>query len=375
MKKCKLLYFISEDQYFLTHKINQAKDSFALMNNIMVVSNFSNYENKIKKIGFETFNLKFNRKSINPLSNLILIFNFVKVVKKFNPDFIQCIALKPILLTIIASAFLKKKIKIICCVVGMGYLFINKNFSTYLLKVLYFTLLKIFFSKRLYFIFQNKDDNFIFKRLGFSKPSNTTIIRGSGVNIKKFKPKKIKKIYDCIFHSRILKDKGIFEIIDALKLLHKKKIFPKILILGSPDPGNYASVDESLLKKWKKENLIIWKPRVSDVSTFLQQSKISILPSYREGLPKSLLEAASCALPIIASNVPGCKEICHNEYNGFLVKPKDHKDLAKAIQKLINNKTLIKKFGENSRLLVEKNFSDQKISSDFRLFFKKLMLK
>ena len=109
MKKCKLLYFISEDQYFLTHKINQAKDSFALMNNIMVVSNFSNYENKIKKIGFETFNLKFNRKSINPLSNLILIFNFVKVVKKFNPDFIQCIALKPILLTIIASAFFKKK--------------------------------------------------------------------------------------------------------------------------------------------------------------------------------------------------------------------------------------------------------------------------
>ena len=152
-------------------------------------------------------------------------------------------------------------------------------------------------------------------------------------------------------------------------MLHKKKIFPKILILGSPDPGNYASVDESLLKKWKKENLIIWKPRVSDVSTFLQQSKISILPSYREGLPKSLLEAASCALPIIASNVPGCKEICHNEYNGFLVKPKDHKDLAKAIQKLINNKTLIKKFGENSRLLVEKNFSDQKISSDFQIFF------
>ena len=108
---------------------------------------------------------------------------------------------------------------------------------------------------------------------------------------------------------------------------------------------------------------------------FFNNQKFQYSPPTEKDFLKSLLEAASCALPIIASNVPGCKEICYNEYNGFLVKPKDHKDLAKAIQKLINNKTLIKKFGENSRLLVEKNFSDQKISSDFQIFFKKLMLK
>ena len=111
-----------------------------------------------------------------------------------------------------------------------------------------------------------------------------------------------------------IQDKGIFEIIDALKILRNKNINLKALILGDPDDKNRSTVTQNQLDLWVKENLIIWKSKVKNVIPFLQKSKISILPSYREGLPKGLLEAASCKLPLISTDVPGCREICKNNF-------------------------------------------------------------
>ena len=127
--------------------------------------------------------------------------------------------------------------------------------------------------------------------------------------------KKVKKIYDIIFHSRLLYDKGFNEIVQALKILREKNI-PKILILGDPDESNRSSVDKSIITNGSK---CFWINKVDNVIPYLQKSKISILPSYREGLPKSLLEAASCKLPLVATDVPGCREICKNNFNGILV--------------------------------------------------------
>ena len=136
-------------------------------------------------------------------------------------------------------------------------------------------------------------------------------------------------------------------------------------MLGDPDPKNRSSISKNQLQIWDSKKVIIWKRKVENVVSFLNKSRVSILPSYREGLPKSLLEAASCSLPIIATNVPGCREICRNNYNGFLVPPKDSLSIADAIEKLLNDSNLIKKFGKNSRELVVKNFSDKIISNDF----------
>ena len=158
-----------------------------------------------------------------------------------------------------------------------------------------------------------------------------------------------KKVYDLIFHSRIIGDKGIREIIGALEILRRKNIHLKTLILGNPDEKNRSSITIDQLNFWVKEKFIIWKPKVSNVIPFLQKSKISILPSYREGLPKGLLEAASCKLPIISTNVPGCREICINNFNGFLVEPRDAISLAKSIEKL----ALIKDYKKNLELIAE----------------------
>ena len=230
-------------------------------------------------------------------------------------------------------------------------------------------------NRNVFFIFQNKDDLSIFQKKRILGNNIPIIIQGSGVLTKKFTEGKQKKIYDLIFHSRIIKDKGIFEIIDALKILRNKNINLKALILGDPDDKNRSTVTQNQLDLWVKENLIIWKSKVKNVIPFLQKSKISILPSYREGLPKGLLEAASCKLPLISTNVPGCREICKNNFNGFLVRPKDSESLAKSIERLIFDERLMKKFGANSRKLVQQRFSADIVFKNFLGVYREVLKK
>jgi len=282
---------------------------------------------------------------------------------------------KPILYSVIINFFLKKDIKIISCVVGMGYLIINKNLFARVYEFIYFFLLRIFINKRVFFVFQNADDYSFFRKKKIITKNNSNLIRGSGVCTKKFKPNKQKKIYDLIFHSRIIKDKGVFEIIDAIKILRNQNVFFKTLFLGDLDMENRSFITEKQVNFWVKEKLIIWKRKTKNVLPYLQKSKISILPSYREGLPKSLLEAASCKLPIISSDVPGCREVCIDNFNGFLVQPKDPESLSKSIRKLLFNPNLMRKFGKNSRGIVTKSFSDQIISSEFLKLYKRIIKK
>ena len=215
-------------------------------------------------------------------------------------------------------------------------------------------------------VFQNKDDQNLFINKKIVKIEQTRIIAGSGVNIKFFKPApEVKKKFDLIMHSRMLVDKGVLDLIDSLKILRTKNLKLKVLLLGNPDKKNRASIHEDELKVWDKENIIKWIPFTENVLPYIQQSKIGILPSFREGFPKSLLESASCGLPLITTNVTGCREICIDKFNGFLVKLNDPIQIADRIEKLLSNKELQKNMGINSRKLVVNNFSDEIISKHF----------
>ena len=215
------------------------------------------------------------------------------------------------------------------------------------------------------FVFQNNDDKKFFMNKNLLRNVDFKIIKGSGVNVNKFCGKKVKKIYDIIFHSRLLYDKGFNEIIEALEILRKKKIYLKTLILGDPDKSNRSSIDKSILISMAKKKNCRWINKVDNVIPYLQKSKISILPSYREGLPKSLLEAASCKLPLVATDVPGCRDVCKDNINGILIPKKNSKSLSKAIEKLLKNESLMLKYGENGRKLVKENFSLKTISDLF----------
>ncbi len=373
MRKYKLLYFVSEDEYFLSHKIDQACS--ALKNNfeVLVVCNFTDKEKIIQSYGFKTKHIEINRGSINPLRELFSIIQLFLIIIKFKPDLIQSVALKPILYTSIISKIFRKQ-KMIFCVVGLGYVFISKKLSSKILKFSYVSLINIFLKKmKVLFIFQNKEDKLIFKNNKITKFAKTTVIYGSGVDTDLFKSKKTKKIYDIIFHSRILYDKGILELINAVREIRKKKKI-SVLILGNPDIQNRASVKVSLLEQWQNEKLIIWKGKKKNVLPYLQRSKIAVLPSYREGLPKNLLEAASCELPIITTDVVGCKEICRNNFNGQLVPARNYIHLSKAIKKILKNPKLSNFYGKNGRKLVIEKFSTKIIIKKFLKVYNEFLL-
>ena len=318
-------------------------------------------------------NFNLDRKSINPISNFFLIIQFYNIIRKEKPDIIQSNALKPILYSALISRFFKN-ISFIYCVVGLGFLFLKKNLSNSLIRKIYFFLLKKFIKKeKSIFIFQNKDDLEFFKIQKIINGISHKIISGSGVNNKKFRKKKMTKTYDLILHSRILEHKGIYELVNAVIHLKKEGLNIKFLLLGNPDLNNRASIPRKKILKWQSDKILTWKKKVINVIPYLHKSKISVLPSYREGFPRSLLEAASCGLPLISTNVPGCRDICINNFNGYLVSPKDYLSLAKAIKKLINNPIIQKKFSDNSINIVKEKFMDKIISSEFVSIYKSIL--
>ena len=370
MKKFKLLYFVSEDEYFITHKLAQALEAKKKNFNVVVLTKLNKFKKKIESLGIKTFNFNLDRKSINPITNFLLVVKLYNIIRKEKPEIIQSNALKPILYIALISRFFKN-ISFIYCVVGLGYLFLKKNLTNNIIRKVYFFLLKTFIKKKKsLFIFQNKDDLELFKKQKILNRIDHKIISGSGVDNKKFRKKKIKKVYDLILHSRILEHKGIYELVSAVTHLKKEGLDIKLLLLGNPDLNNRASIPIKKILKWQSDKILTWEKKVVNVIPYLHQSRISILPSYREGFPRSLLEAASCGLPLISTNVPGCRDICINGFNGFLVSPKDYLDLAKAIKKLIKNPIIQKKFSNNSVKIVEEKFMDKIISSEFISVYK-----
>ena len=377
MKKYKLLYFVSEDEYFLTHKLPHALIALKNGFEVMIVCKFSKFKKKILSYGFKVQNLKLDRKNLNPFKEINNLIILKKIIGNFEPDIIVNVSLKPILYGSICSFFSKTIRLKINAIVGLGYLFINNNIKAIILrgilkKLLYFLLS----DTRTFCVFQNNDDLKYFVKNKILKSSQNLVIKSSGVDTKYFKPSnKVKKKYDLIMHSRMLVDKGVLDLIMAIKYLKKKNIFLNVLLLGNPDEKNLATINKSELERWNKENLITWFPAQLNVKKFILQSRIAVLPSYREGFPKSLLEAASCGLPIITNDVEGCREICIDNFNGSLAKARDFLDLSEKIKNLTSKKELIKRMGSNSRKLVLKYYTQEKVSRQFLTLYKKVKVK
>ena len=266
--------------------------------------------------------------------------------------------------------------------VGMGYVFTSKNLKARLLKPIVLFLLRIFLdsnngkNKKGKVIFENNDDLNYFKLLKAVDPKHSCVISGAGVEIDKtFPKKKIKnKIPRVILIARMLKDKGIYEFFEAFQLLKKKQIKCQFVLVGDVDPLNPVSLKRSTLEKWKDKKLIEWLGWINNIEKVLLQTDILCLPSYREGLPKSLVEGAAFGLPLVATDTVGCREVVIDGYNGFLVPIKDSEKLAVAIEKLILDSSLRKSMGRESFKMAAKKFSSTIINSSTLKVYNELCL-
>jgi len=214
-------------------------------------------------------------------------------------------------------------------------------------------------------ILQNPDDRRMLTDSGLLKNDQVVLIKGSGVDMKKFSPSSENKgIVTVAMASRMLWDKGVREFVNAAEALRAEGINARFVLVGDTDPENPSAIKSHVLEQWQRSGVIEWWGRRDDMPAVFRMAHIVCLPSYREGLPKVLIEAAASGRPIVAADAPGCREIVRDGKNGFLVPARDSLALARALKRLIEDGQLRKKMGENGRVLAVTDFSSDKVIKD-----------
>jgi len=357
-----LVYLVSEDWYFLSHRLALAKDAMDRGYKVHVLCKNTGMLDKIRSYGFKCYELKSSRSNTSVWYLIKEILNIRSIIKNIDPTIVHLIAFRPILLGL-SSLILLNNIKIISSITGMGSIFLSKSFKLKILK--FFILIFLFLNfrrKNNNIIVQNKDDyNFCLKKLNIQK-NKIFLIRGSGVNINYFKYTKEPPSSPIIvtFVGRLIKDKGIETLFNAFKKVNRVDKNIHLLIAGNIDASNPSAISKNYINSQINENKhISWLGNVTNIKELWKKSHIAILPSRREGLPKSLLEAAASGKAIIATDVPGCREIAINNFNAITVPLDNSDELAKAIKYLANNNEVRKQYGLKSRELVEKDMSEE----------------
>ena len=300
----------------------------------------------LTKLGCEYFNIKLSQYGTNILKEIFSIFTIFFLFKKIKPNYILSYTIKPNLYTSIICKFLK--IKNICNISGLGNSFLKKNLVFYITIFLY----KLFLSNSYIIFFQNKDDLKIFQDSKILKKLNYHLLPGSGINLNFFKSH-IKysknRVIDFLFIGRLIDAKGINEFCDACNIIAHK--YPNMnLVILTPTSENY----DYYKNKYPKIKFLKY---LQDVKGLLDKSKCVVLPSYREGIPRSLLEACSMSIPIISSNAVGCKDIIIDGYNGFMCKARSADSLKDNLIKFHNLSFDAKlQMSINARIFVENNF-------------------
>jgi glycosyltransferase involved in cell wall biosynthesis len=312
----------------------------------------------------ELLTLPMSRKGINPWAELQAIFAYYQQYKKHKPDLVHHFTIKPVIYGTLAARAAGVQ-RIVNSITGLGFVFTSPTLKAKVLGIIVKTLYRLCLqSPKVKVIFQNQDDRQFFIQHKLLKETQCFLVEGSGVDTEKFKPSNPENNPPKIFlAARLLIEKGLFEFMAALQILKEKNIPFDALVAGDLDPGNPGSVSAEQLTQWKKQNLAQFLGHQTNMVEWLQKIDIACLPSYREGLPMSLLEAMAAGKPLVTTDAPGCRATVKNDINGFLVPIKDPSELATALEKLLAQPALRRQMGQASRQMAIDFFSTEKITS------------
>jgi len=369
----KLLFVVNVDWFFISHRLPIAIEAKKRGFDVTIICEDTGRKNELEQIGLKFISLPFCRLNKLNLFNELKYFAFLfKNYRLLEPDIIHHISIKPILYGSLVVKFLKKKPSIVNAISGMGYLFTGSR--TLISELIFLPLLRFAFKqKKLNVIIQNNDDLASFLTKNVAKKIQLKLIKGSGVNLNVFNYSQIPVIVGdsikILLPSRMLWDKGVKEFYLAAKKLKIK--YPDLLftLCGDVDTANPSSVPIEQLEKWNAEGIISWIGHQKGMANIIAEYHIVVLPSYREGLPKSLIEGCAIGRPIVTTDTNGCRECVVNGENGFLVPVKDHAKLAESIEYFIINRPKLAEFGLKSRQKAEKEFDiNQVIQKTFDIY-------
>jgi glycosyltransferase involved in cell wall biosynthesis len=368
MTRPRLLFLVTEDWYFCSHRLDLAKAARDAGFEIHVATRIDQHDKAIRDEGFILHDLQLGRRIGNPLVEIATLIGLLGRVK---PTILHNVALKPAIFGSLAAS-LTGIGNVVNAVSGLGYVFINQHGIAGLLRPLIVTAIRFLFgAKGRHVIVQNAYDKAFFDSL--VDKDQVHLIRGAGIDVDKFIPHpELPGVPLAAVVSRLLWDKGIGELVEAARLLRDRGVSLRIALVGKPDPANPRTIPESVVRQWEADGLIEWWGHRDDIQDVWRQAQIAVLPSYREGLPKALLEAAACGRPLVTTDVPGCNELVRNDDNGLLVAVRQAAPLADALERLVHDPHLRSRLGQRARERAEKEFSASQVIADHMALYRGL---
>lgn len=365
----KILLFANTDWFLYNFRLASALAAKKDGDEVILVSPTGSYAKKLQELGFRWRELPLDRRGSNPWTELNTLLRLIRLYREEQPDLVHHFTVKCVLYGTLAARLAGIK-SIVNSLTGLGYIFTGKRtFWRLPISLAYQILLR-----RTWTIFENPDDQALFLQRGWVTPERSITILGAGVDTDTFIPvPESMDIPIILFPARILWDKGVGEFVAAARLLRQRNIQARFVLVGESDPGNPTGVPLQTLTAWNKEGIVEWWGWREEMSVIYSQANIICLPSYREGLPKTLLEAAAAGRAIVTTDVPGCREVVINGNNGLLIPPQDPQATANALQTLINDPTLRGKMGENGRERALQLFSLQKITKETMTYYRTII--
>jgi glycosyltransferase involved in cell wall biosynthesis len=364
----KILMVANTDWYLYNFRLAHAQALRARGDEVVMVSPEGPYGPRMQAMGLRWLTFPMARRSVNPINEILAIVRLLRLYRRENPDLVHQFTVKCVLYGSLACHLLGIR-SVVNSVTGLGYFFIDgggaRRWLRNLIKVAYRLLLL-----NTWVIFQNMDDWEVFQKSRLVNAERAALIRGSGVDLRYFSPQpEPGGIPLVILPARMLWDKGVGEFVSAARILQMDGLAARFALVGDNDDDNPASVQVSQLQAWEKEGVIEWWGWMDNMPEVYAQAAIVCLPSYREGLSKTLIEAAACARPIVTSDVPGCREVVRHGENGLLVPVRDARALAEALSTLIKSPQLRSEMGICGRDISEKEFSMEFVISQTLAFY------
>jgi glycosyltransferase involved in cell wall biosynthesis len=362
-KQLRLLYLVSEDWYFLSHRLPMARAARDAGYDVHVATRVVNGGAAITNEGFALHPLTWRRGSTNPMKFISAVGEVRRIYRALAPDLVHQVAFWPSMVGSLAA--FKLDLMRLSALAGMGFAFTSNSPKARLVRTLLQPFLHhVLGGRRAAVLVQNPDDRAAMIKIGID-PARVFLIPGSGVDTEHLRPlPQPSGPLTMAYVGRLLDDKGLRTLVAAHSLLAERGDTIRLLIAGETDTANPASIPPQEIEAWRERPSIELLGQVSDVATVWAQAQIAVLLSRREGLPLSLLEAAACSRPIVATDVPGCREIARDGVNAFLVPVDNPNAVADAVHRLAQDPALRAKFSAAGRMLVEREFSSKRVAAE-----------
>jgi glycosyltransferase involved in cell wall biosynthesis len=366
-----IMFVVTEDYYFVSHRLNLAAAALEAGYRVAVVTRVQAHRQVVEDAGIRCLEFDIARSGVNPMRDVLSMLRLVTLYRRERPDIVHHVAMKPVLYGSVA-ALLAGRIGVVNALAGMGWLFTSRDARVRGVRTFVRWCFRWLLRTGLVIV-QNPDDEILLVGMGVPG-TRIRRIAGSGVDLVRFsaspEPEGIPVV---LLPARLLWDKGVGEFVAASRLLKQRGVAARFVLAGEPDPHNPAAVSECQLREWVQEGVVEYVGWCDDMPDLLRKSHLVCLPSYREGLPKSLIEAAAAGRPIVTTDVPGCREAVLDGSTGILVTARNPFDLADALEELVLNRERRVDMGARGRALAEERFGLSAINAQTLSIYSQLL--